>query len=301
MNSRNLALLAAFTTAIIYGISYTVAKDLMPNYIPPFALIFFRVFGGACLFWLAGLFVKRQKIQKQDFLAIAACAIFGTGFNMLCFYKGLNLTTPITAAAIAVTTPLNVLLLSVFFLKEKLKGFKILGLFSGLIGAFVLITYQSDLATVKGSMIGNFFVYLNSLFYAFYLIVAKKLLEKYHPITIVKWMYLLGIFIVFPFSYAELQSINWQSMPEVMFQKVLFVVFFATFINYLFNIFALSKLKPTTVSVFVYLQPVFAAMYALFVKSDTLSLVKVVATLFVFLGVYLVTKPVKDASETETI
>ena len=66
MNSRNIALLAAFSTAIIYGVSYTVAKELMPNYIAPFALIFFRVFGAAVLFWFAGIFIKKQHIARKN-------------------------------------------------------------------------------------------------------------------------------------------------------------------------------------------------------------------------------------------
>ena len=58
MNLRNIALLAAFSTAVIYGVSYTVAKDVMPDFVMPYALIFFRVIGSTLLFWLFGLFVK---------------------------------------------------------------------------------------------------------------------------------------------------------------------------------------------------------------------------------------------------
>jgi len=293
MNIRNIALLAAFSTAIIYGVSYTVAKDLMPTYVPPFALIFFRVFGAAILFWITSLFVKKETIDSKDYFRILIAAIFGTSINMLCFYKGLNYTTPITASAIGVATPIMVMVFAAILLKEKLVKNKIIGLVIGLVGAFILITYKHDLKQVENAILGNFLVFVNAAFYGLYLVVVKQLLKKYHPLNVIKWMYLLGVFFVLPFAYPELIAIDWDTMPQIMYVKLGYVIVFSTFLNYLFNLFALSKLKPTTVSVFVYLHPVFASMYALFVKSDTLSLVKISATLLIFVGVYMVSKPVQ--------
>ncbi|MFC2109075.1 DMT family transporter [Bacteroidota bacterium] len=294
MNTRNLALIAAFCTAIIYGVSYTVAKDLMPNYVQPFALIFFRVFGACLLFWISSLFIKQQNIEKKDYPTLVLGAFFGTSLNMLCFYKGLNYTTPITASAIGVMTPIMVLIFSAWLLKEKLYRKKILGIGIGCIGALLLITYKHDLEQTEHALWGNFLVYLNAAFYGLYLVTTKRLLNKYHPVHVIKWMYLIGVFIVLPFSFTELQEINWGMFPEDMYWRLMFVVVFSTFINYLFNLFALTKLKPTTVGVFVYLHPVFASMYALYVGSDSLSIVKVTSTLLIFAGVYLVTKPVAE-------
>jgi drug/metabolite transporter (DMT)-like permease len=301
MNQRNLALFAAFFTAIVYGVSYTVAKDLMPNYVQPFALIFFRVIGTAILFWVSALFVKKEKIDKSDYGRMFLGAIFGTAFNMLFFYKGLNMTTPITASAIGVMTPIMVLIFSAWLLKEKLYKKKILGIFIGLLGAFILITYKQDMVQAENAMLGNFFVYLNAAFYGLYMVITKKLLVKYHPITVMKWMYLLGVFIVLPFAFRELNEIDWSIFPTHMYYRLGFIVVFTTFINYLFNLFALSKLRPTTVVVFVYLHPVIASMYALYVGSDTLSVVKIVSTLLIFVGVYLVTKPVAEPTQISKV
>jgi drug/metabolite transporter (DMT)-like permease len=290
MNSRNFALLAAFSTAIIYGVSYTVAKDLMPIYIQPFALIFFRIFGATLLFWLASLFVNSKKIERKDYARLLLCALLGTSVNMLFFYKGLNTTLPIVASAIGVATPLMVFVFSLVLLREKIVKTKVVGLLIGLIGAFFLITYKQDIDE-SGSIIGNFYVFLNAAFYGLYLVIVKSLLQKYHPIHVIKWMYTISIFIVLPFSYSELVEIEWIHMPQHIYLELFFIVLFTTFLNYFFNLFALTQLKPTTVSVFVYLHPVFASMYALFVGSDSLSIVKVSTTLLICAGVYLVTKP----------
>ncbi len=293
MNQRTLAIIAASIATLIYGVTFTVAKEVMPMYIKPFGFILLRVGGATAIFWLLGLFVKAKSIEKSDFKRIALAAFFGVAFNMLTFFKGLSYTTPINASVMMVSTPILVLIFASIILKEKLIGRKILGVTIGLIGAVILIVYGSSNGTdAKNMMLGNFLVFVNAASYAMYLVIVKKLIEKYNPIVFVKWLYLFGLLFVIPFGISELSEVQWQIMPTSIYLKAGFVVLFTTCITYLFNLFALSKLKPTTVSVFMYLQPVIASIYALIVGSDNLNMVKILATLLIFLGVFLVTKQV---------
>ena len=59
--------------------------------------------------------------------------------------------------------------------------------------------------------------------------------------------------------------------------------------TYLFNAFALSKLSSTEVAVFMYLQPIIGVLFAVFTKSDTITLTIFVASMLIFSGVYLTT------------
>jgi drug/metabolite transporter (DMT)-like permease len=286
--NRNLALLLAASTAVIYGISFTVAKEVMPQYIKPFGFILLRVSGATILFWISGLFIIKEKIKLTDFGRIFIAAIFGVALNMLTFFKGLSLTTPISASVIMVTTPILVLSFSSIFLKEKATAKKLLGIFIGLIGAVFLIAYGKNLDKGNNEILGNLFVFINAVSYALYLILVKGLTKKYHPITLAKWLYLIGLVLIIPFGIKELNQVDFNSMPTVIYLKASFIVVFTTFISYLFNLLAIKKLKPTTVSIFIYLQPVIATIYALLVQSDTINSVKVIATLLIFVGVYLV-------------
>lgn len=290
MNSRNIALTLAFLAALIYGVSFTVAKDVMPLYIKPYAFIVLRVLGATILFWIVGVFVTKEHIEPQDYFRIVLAAVFGTALNMLTFFKGLSFTTPINASVMMLTTPILVLLLSTLILKEKVTFLKIGGIFLGLIGAFILIVYGQNIGASKDAILGNFLVFINAISYSFYLIIVKRLTDKYNPLTFIKWLYLCGFFMVLPFGFSEIQEIQWQEMPTAIYFKVGFIVVFTTFFAYLFNIFALSKLKPTTLSIFIYLQPVLASVYALLTKSDSLNLIQIVATLLIFTGIYFVTK-----------
>ena len=294
MNKRRLALIAVSIATIIYGITFTVAKEVMPLYVKPYAFILLRVSGATLVFWTLGLFTQQQKIEKSDYQKIALASFFGIMLNMLTFFKGLSLTTPISAAVMMLIAPIMVLLFSSILIKKAIGKQRILGVFIGLIGTLILVTFGSSSQEIgANNNWGNFLVFINAASYGLYLVLAKQLLVKYQPVVFVKWLYLFGFIFVIPFGYAEFTEIIWSKIPTNIYWNIGFIVLFTSCVTYLFNLYGLSKLKPTTVSVFIYLQPVIATIYALLVGSDSLNLVKVSATLLIFLGVYLVTKQVE--------
>ncbi len=298
MNQRSIALILVSIATLIYGVTFTIAKDVMPLYVKPYAFILLRVSGATAVFWIAGLFVNSQKIAKEDYKKIILASFFGIALNMLCFFKGLSLTTPISASVMMVTSPIMVLIFSSILLKEKIIKRKIIGVFVGLIGTILLIVYGNNSEdNTTNSTLGNFLVFVNAASYGLYLVLVKKLISKYNPITFIKWFYLFGLILVIPFSFIEFIEISWTTMPTDIYLKVGFVILFTTCITYLFNIYGLSKLKPTTVGIFIYLQPVIATIFALSMGSDSLNLVKMGASVIIFSGVYLVTKQPKNTTK----
>lgn len=289
MSKRNLALIGATLVSIIYGVTFTIAKDVMPAYIDAYGFILLRVGGSVLLFWSVWLFMPKEKIDWNDFPRIIAAAFFGVAFNMLTFFKGLSLTSPISAAVIMVSTPMIVLTLSAIIMKERMQKRKVFGIVLGLIGTAFLILYGKSIGNATNAGLGNFLVLVNAISYGFYLIVVKKLMDKYNAFTFVKWIYLFGFLMVLPFGWNEFQAVNWATVPEVIGWKIGFVVIFSTFLTYLLNLLSMKELKPTTVAVFIYLQPLFATIFAIGLGKDELSLVKIGSALLIFTGVYLVT------------
>ena len=296
MKTRTLPLILVSIATLIYGVTYTIAKDVMPLYLKPSAFILLRVAGGTIIFWITGLFVKKQKIDSSDYKIILLAAFFGISLSMLAFFKGLSLTKPISASVMMITSPIMVMIFSCIIIKKAIRKQQIFGVFIGLIGAVLLITYgNSSEGNASNSNLGNFLVFLNAAAYGLYLVLAKKLIAKYHPILFIKWLFLFGLIFVIPFGYTELTEVVWQEIPTNMYWNIGFVIIFTTCVTYLFNLYGLSKLKPTTVSVFIYFEPLVATIYALIVGSDSLNLVKICATLLIFLGVHLVTKQVQNS------
>lgn len=288
MSKYQWALLAATLVAIIYGVTFTIAKDVMPTYVKPYAFISLRVGISTLLFWGLSFWGPKEKIANSDYGIVLACAFFGVAFNMLTFFKGLSYTSPIMGAILMVTTPLIVLTFSTLFLKTPLQLKKTLGIIMGLIGTLLLILYGKSIDNAPMAGWGNFLVFLNAASYAAYLIIVKKLMDRYHAFTFVKWIYTLGFFMVIPFGWNELQEVSWSEIPNSIAIKIAFVVVVSTFLTYLLNLLSMKELKPETVAVFIYLQPLFATIIAVILQKDHLDVVKVSSMLCIFLGVYWV-------------
>ncbi|GAA4067509.1 DMT family transporter [Flavobacterium cheonanense] len=290
MSKRTWALFAATLVSIIYGVTFTIAKDVMPKYVEPFGFITMRVGGSVLLFWLVSFFGPKEKIALEDFPRIAAAAFFGVALNMLTFFKGLSYTSPIMGAVLMVTTPIIVLILSAIIMKERMQKRKIFGIILGLAGTITLILYGKSMVNAPNATLGNLLVFINAISYGFYLILVKKLMDKYNAFTFVKWIYTFGFIMVLPFGWHEFHAINWTTIPTDIFWKIGFVVVFSTFLTYLLNLVSMRELKPTTVAVFIYLQPLFATIFAVGLGKDELSLVKLLSAVLIFTGVYLVTQ-----------
>lgn len=290
MSKRNWALLSATLVSILYGVTFTIAKDVMPKHIDAYGFIFLRVGGSMLLFWIVSLFIKTEKIDLKDFPRIIAASFFGIAFNMLTFFKGLSYTSPIMGAVLMVTTPMIVLVLSALIMRERMENKKIIGILLGLIGTIILILYGKSMVNAPNAMLGNFLVFVNAVSYGFYLILVKKLMDKYNAFSFVKWIYFFGFLMVIPFGWNEFQAVNWEFLPTAAYLKIGFVVVFSTFLTYLLNLLSMKELKPTTVAVFIYLQPLFASVFAIGLGKDELSWIKIGSALLIFTGVYLVTQ-----------
>ena len=291
MKSNKSALVALLFVQLFYGVTFTFANDVIDGgYIQPYGFILFRVSLAGILFWVFSIWTPSEKIERKDFPKFIMAAFFGVALNMLAFFKGLQFTTPINGSVIMVTTPIIVLILSAIILRETITKIKVFGILAGLSGALVLSIYNSSASAGDHILLGNFLVLVNAASYSYYLILIKKITDKYHPYTFIKWLFLFGTLFVLPFGYRELSLVNWSSFTPYIWFSALFVVVGATFATYLLNPLALRKLSATTVSTFVYIQPIFAGIFAIIMGSDSISVVKIIAALLIFLGVYLVTK-----------
>ncbi|MBU2926950.1 DMT family transporter [Winogradskyella psychrotolerans] len=297
MDSRGFAIFALLMVQILYGLNFTFAKTVMnENFVSPFALTVLRVGGAAILFWLISIWLPKEKVERKDYLKFFIAAVFGVAINMLFFFKGIELTTPIHAAAIITITPVIILILSALVLKEKVTILKVIGVTLAFSGALALTLFGESHREGDHVLLGNLFVFLNAFFYSIYIILIKQLTAKYHPFTFIKWLFLFGFFMVLPFGYEELKEVQWKAFTPYAYFCVLFVVVGATFGTYLFNPIALNKLKASTVGIFIYLQPVIAGLFAMVMGADHIDTLKVIAMVLIFSGVYLVSLKPKNAN-----
>ena len=292
MKNTTLGFLAALGATVIYGLNHTIAKNVMPVYISPFGFILLRVLGAAILFWIASIFVKHESIDRKDWPRLITCSFLGMVINMLAFFKGLELSTPVNSSVIITISPIIVFIFSAILLKEKIKLIRSAGILFGFVGALILVLYTAKTGLNAPNIpLGNILFIVNSFAYGLYLVLVKPLIEKYNVINLLKWLFLLAIFMNFPVTISEFSIVDWSNLPiKEAILPMVFVVVGTTFCTYLFNAYALRTLSPSTVSSFIYLQPIVGIIYAVSTKSDSLSLVSVIGMILIFIGIYLVTK-----------
>lgn len=293
-----MAHLALVAVNLIYGMNYVIAKDIMPAHLSPNALIWVRVLGATVLFWSVNVFY-RERVALRDMAYMGMCALFGVTLNQLFFFNGLNLTSPINASIIMTSNPILATILGAIILKERLASWRIFGVFLGAAAALVMITSGKEQAFGSSSIQGDLYVLINSLTYALYLVLAKPLMLKYKPITVITWVFTFGIvFISFwPPVWSEMALVQWNTIPGYVYAEIFFVIFAVTFLTYLFNIFALKYVSPTVSSTYIYSQPVFAAFFAWLLMSylqrdyvSDITATKVLCALVIAFSVWLVGK-----------
>lgn len=290
MNDRVKAHLALLGANLFYGAGFTVAKHIMPRLIQPLGFIFIRVSVVMVLFWLSYLGGKkfRTKIEKKDWLVLVLGGLFGVALNQMLFFLGLNLTFPIHASLIMMSTPLLITIIALFVLKERLKTEKAIGLLMGIGGAFLLMSAGKEITITGNSAMGDLFVFLNAVSYAIYLVMIKPLMQRYRPIIVIRWVFFFGFLFVLPFGYPQFAAIDWSFFQTSDYVAVAFIVICVTFFTYLWNIYALRHLSPSTAGAYIYLQPIFAAIISMVVIGEQLTWIKLLATILIFTGVYLV-------------
>ena len=277
-------------TNIIFGVNTPIAKDAL-NVVGPYLLSTFRFAGCAVLFWIVSFIFKVPKIDRKDIGLLCLASLLGIVFNLFLFILGLSNTTPTNASIIVSMTPIFTMIMAAIFLKEPLTLKKAIGVMCGLSGALILIFTKNSTGSIvaKNNALGIIFCVISGISYALYLTLFSRLIKRNHPINIMKWMFLASTIAILPVTWPYLKSFSYDILTTKTCFELLYVVLMATFLNYLFIPMAQARLRPTTLSMYNYVQPVVTTVISIIMLMDTLTVYKVIAALLIFSGVYIVT------------
>lgn len=277
---------------MIFGLNAPISKTILTQgVVNSFSLTLFRMTGAAILFWIISIFTPKEKVSHRDLVLLFFAALFGIVINQVSFLIGLSMTSPIDASIVATMVPILTMFISAIYLKEPITGKKVTGVLTGAAGALLLILTSHNTHTgASGSMSGNLFCLLGCLGFATYLVVFRDLIKRYSPVTLMKWMFLYASVCCIPFGYSNVMDIDISSLSTETYLKIVYVVGGATFLAYLLIPIGQKTLRPTTVSMYNYVQPLIASSAAIIIGLDNFSWAKAVAGGLVFLGVYFVTK-----------
>src|SRR4030095_16675336 len=138
-------------------------------------------------------------------------------------------------------------------------------------GAALLLLWRKEFSFQNNSAIGDICVLINSLSFGVFLIIVKPLMQKYNTLTVMKCVFLFGSIMVIPFGYGELLQVQWATFTTPIWLATAYVVIGVTTVAYILNVYALKNLSPSSVSAYIYLQPLFASLFAIMLGKDHLS------------------------------
>ena len=290
------------TANILFGISMPIFKYLLTSNVPPKVITIMRASFACMMFWLVSFFMPKEKVLLKDLVILFVCALCGVGINQWLFVVGLKSSSPVNASIIATTVPIFVLLLAAIILKETITTKKSFGVFMGVSGGLLLVFSSTHTANSTNSFRGDILIVINNLMYSVYLVLSKPLSLRYSSVTIMKWMFLFSTLTLAPFCFKYIQCVptfHKETFNKTELYALLYLLFGATFLAFMFIPMALKHIRPTTVSMYNYVQPIIASVIAILIGQDIFSLQKLLSAVFVFTGVYLVTQDKKQKNKTE--
>lgn len=270
--------------------------------VPSVALVGFRVAGAALtLLVLAQVSGSLQTIGRTDWPLLIVSSLLGLVLNQLLFTKGLSLTTAINATLLSTTIPVFTLLVGVMLGTDRATLRRLVGIALAAGGVLYLVgpgRSQFSAATRTGDLL----LVSNSLCYGAYIAVSKDLMKRYNALTVITWIFVVGCVITVPagavsLAHVPLASISWRT-----WLAILYIIVLPTAGAYYLNGWALARAPPSTVAVYIYLQPLIAFAVAPIILGESLSIHTVIASLLIFAGVLAVTRrrpvePAKDVRE----
>ena len=282
---------AIFLANTIFGLGVPVSKALLDSWVTPMGYMASRSFFAAIIFWLIACFLPKEHVERKDLMVILFGGLLGFVISQSLTAWALDFTTPFYFSLIAALTPVGVMLMAALFIGEKITWIKVLGVILGIVGALLMLVKGWQAGAGKNDVLGIFLAILSVLTWAIYLIVTRKVSQKYSSVTQMKWVFLISAIVTVPIAMPEFgaqalysSAVNWEGIAEMAF-----LVLGATVLGYFLIPVAMKTLHATTVSIYTNLQPIVASMVAIFVGQDFLSWDKIVAAALVLLSAYIVT------------
>ena len=282
---------AIFLANTIFGLGVPVTKLLLDEWVTPMGYMASRSLGACLVFWLIAAFMPKEHVEKRDLVTILFGGLLGFVISQTLTAWALDFTSPIYFSLIATLTPVAVMLCAALTIGEKITPMKSLGVLLGIAGAVLMVLMSQSMGSGKNDLIGIVLAMLSVLTWAIYLIITRKVAEKYSPVTQMKYVFLISAIVTVPIALPELSqnalytaAWGWDGALEMAF-----IVLGATALGYFLIPFAMKYLQATTVSIYTNLQPVVASVIAIILGQDILTWDKPVAGILVLLSAYIVT------------
>lgn len=287
----------------IFFATWPIVGKLALRTLPAVALVGLRVAGASLvLLLLARISGNLLPIERQDWPLLVVSSALGLILNQWLFVKGLSITTAINTSLLSTSIPVSTLVIGIFLGTDRTTWRRMLGIALAAAGVLYLIgPGRSDFSSV--TRVGDLLIVANSLCYGAYIAVSKDLVGKYNALTVITWIFIIGSVATIPPGLISLSQIQLSNVSWKVWIEVAYIIVLPTAITYYLNAWALARVPPSTVAVYIYLQPLIAFVVAPIVLGETLGARALISSLLIFVGVFIVTRSRRrpDLDETKIL
>jgi drug/metabolite transporter (DMT)-like permease len=273
-------LFALLWVQVLFATLPIAAKITLEELSSP-AITLLRVSAAAFIFRIIQRLTVHERIRSTgDYLRLAYYSVLGVSMNQLLYVTGLSMTTATAAQMLITGGPAVTLLVAILLGKERATRSKWIGIALAGSGALLLV----GLASMETGALGNLLIVVNMIAYSLYLVSARDILHRYHPLTVITWIFIFGAIGLMPFGLLPVINELPTTTPTARLM-LLWIIVFPTVTAYYLNMWALTRVESSVVSTFVYLQPVLTALLAIPILGERPSLRMVPAAMLIFAGV----------------
>ena len=274
---------------LFFGSTPVVGKVVLAV-IPAVAVVGFRV--GITAIILVIFQAIRGRIhlkEKGDYLKLAVLSLFGVTFNQLLYITGLSLTNAVDAALLMVTIPIFTLTVGSVFGTERLRRYKVIGIILAAAGVMFVI-HPERVSFSSQTTLGDALLLFNCLSFGIYVATSKEVVTRNGAFRSMMWVFVFASLICVPLGVWSFTSVERSVLTPMIWLLLFYLAVFSTAVPYLLNAWALARVDPSTLAVFVYLQPLIGFILAVIFLGEHIDPTFLAAATLIFAGVYLVSK-----------
>ena len=280
--------LALLMVQIMFGTWPIVGKIALRS-MPSTSLVCLRIFGAAIVFTLlqrrSGRF---HELPRRVIAWLVLCSLLGVALNQFIFVKGLSLTTAINATLLITTIPVFTLVVSIALGYDKASLRHFLGITLAAAGVVYLVDpWRADFTA--HTTLGNLLLIASSFCYGAYIAVSRNLFRRYGALNVITWIFQIAALIALPISIYTWSTEGAGAVSIVLLPAVVYIILVPTVGAYYLNSWAIMRVSPGVVAVYIYLQPLLAFGLAPLVLGESWNSRTILACALIFAGVAVVT------------
>jgi drug/metabolite transporter (DMT)-like permease len=276
---------ALLAVQVLFGINYLASKVIVTE-MSPAAWAVLRTCGAFVVVALMAVVGKRRLPQGRDLGLLAICALFGVVFNQGFFLEGLSRTTVGRSALICSQIPTFVLLFSVLVRQEPLTWSKALGFATGLAGVLVLLG-ADKFSLDRRYLTGDLLTLTNAASFALYVVLSRRVMARNDPLAATAVIFFFGAVGMMIYGGTSLLATDFSAITPQLAWVMVYVILGATVVTYFLNLWAIKRAQATRVAMYIFLQPVIAAVLGVAFRGEDITPRFLIATALVFFALFL--------------